>query len=42
VKVQEKEAVKITSLKMPEPTVDPTALATVLSEYKGRYQRSEQ
>jgi type IV secretory pathway TraG/TraD family ATPase VirD4 len=42
VKVQGKEAVRITSLKVPEPTVAPQELAAVLSEYKCRYQRSEQ
>jgi hypothetical protein len=42
VKVDKKEAVKITSLKMPKPTVTPAELAAVLSEYKHRYQRSEQ
>jgi hypothetical protein len=41
VKAQEKEAVRITSLKVPEPKVDPTELATVLSEYQRRYQRNE-
>jgi hypothetical protein len=42
VKVQGKEATKITSLKMRQPTVDPGELAEVLSEYKRRYQRSGQ
>jgi hypothetical protein len=42
VKVQEKEAVRITSLKIRQPTVDQQELAAVLTEYKCRYQRSEQ
>jgi hypothetical protein len=42
VKVHEKPAVKITSLKVKQPTVDQTELAAVLGEYKNRYQRSRQ
>jgi hypothetical protein len=42
VKAQEKAAVRITSLKVSEPTVAPTELAAVLLEYKRRYQRSKQ
>src|ERR671916_1667903 len=42
VKVQGKEAVKITSLKVGQPKVDQTELAAVLGEYKRRYQRSQQ
>jgi hypothetical protein len=42
VKVQGKEAVKITSLKVRQPTVDQKELAVVLGEYKRRYQRSRQ
>jgi hypothetical protein len=42
VKVQGKEAVKITSLKVRQPTVDQKEFAAVLGEYKRRYQRSEQ
>jgi hypothetical protein len=41
VRVQGKEAVKITSLKMRQPTVDQQELAAVLGEYKHRYQRSK-
>jgi hypothetical protein len=40
VKVQGKDAVKITSLKVRQPTVDQRELAAVLGEYKRRYQRS--
>jgi hypothetical protein len=42
VKVQGKEAVKITSLKVGEPTVDQKELGAVLGEYKSRYQQSKQ
>jgi type IV secretory pathway TraG/TraD family ATPase VirD4 len=42
VKVQEKPAVKITSLKVPQPTVAEKELASVLGEYKRRYQRTQQ
>jgi hypothetical protein len=42
VKVQGKEAVKITSLKVRQPKVDQKDLAVVLGEYKSRYQRSRQ
>ena len=42
VKVQGKEAVKITSLKVRQPKVDQKELAAVLGEYKRRYQRSRQ
>jgi hypothetical protein len=42
VKVQGKEAVKITSLKVQQPKVDQKELAAVLGEYKRRYQRSRQ
>jgi hypothetical protein len=42
VKVQGKEAVKITSLKVRQPKVDQTEIAAVLGEYKSRYQRSRQ
>ena len=42
VKVQGKEAVKITSLKMRQHKVDQKELAAVLGEYKTRYQRSKQ
>jgi hypothetical protein len=42
VKVQGKEAVKITSLKVRQSKVDQKELATVLGEYKKRYQRSQQ
>jgi hypothetical protein len=42
VKVQGKEAVKITSLKVNEPRIDQKELAAVLGEYKHRYQRSQQ
>jgi hypothetical protein len=42
VKVQGKEAVKITSLKVRQPKVDQKDLAAVLGEYKRRYQRSRQ
>jgi hypothetical protein len=41
VKVPEKAAVRITSLKVPEPTVAHAELAAVLLEYKRRYQRTE-
>jgi hypothetical protein len=41
VKVPGQEAVKITSLKMRQPRLDQAELATVLAEYKRRYQRSE-
>jgi hypothetical protein len=40
VKVQGKEAVKITSLKVRQPKVDQKELAAVLGKYKNRYQRS--
>jgi hypothetical protein len=42
VKVQGKEAVKITSLKVRQPKVDQKELAAVLGEYKRRYQRIRQ
>jgi hypothetical protein len=42
VKVNDKPAVKITSLKIGQPKVDQTELAAVLSEYKHRYQRDKQ
>jgi hypothetical protein len=42
VKVHEKPAVKITSLKVRQPKVDQKELAVVLGEYKSRYQRSRQ
>jgi hypothetical protein len=42
VKVQGKEAVKITSLKVRQPKVKQEELAMVLGEYKNRYQRSRQ
>ena len=42
VKVQGREAVKITSLKVKQPTVDQKELVAVLGEYKSRYQRSQQ
>jgi hypothetical protein len=42
VKVQGKEAVKITSLKVRQPKVKQEELAEVLAEYKRRYQRSRQ
>jgi hypothetical protein len=42
VKVHEKPAVKITSLKVRQPKVDQKELAAVLGEYKNRYQRSKQ
>jgi hypothetical protein len=42
VKVHEKPAVKITSLKVQQPKVDERELAAVLGEYKKRYQRSHQ
>jgi hypothetical protein len=42
VKVQEKEAVKITSLKVKQPKVDQRELAAVLREYKKRYQRTKE
>jgi hypothetical protein len=42
VKVNDKPAVKITSLKVRQPKVDRTELAAVLGEYKRRYQRSRQ
>jgi formate-dependent phosphoribosylglycinamide formyltransferase (GAR transformylase) len=42
VKVQGKEAVKITSLRVGQPKVDQKELAAVLSEYKRRYQRDKQ
>jgi hypothetical protein len=42
VKVNNKPAVKITSLKMQEPRIDQKELAAVLGEYKSRYQRSRQ
>jgi hypothetical protein len=42
VKVQGKEAVKITSLKVRQPKVKQEELAAVLGEYKRRYQRSRQ
>src|ERR671915_1108720 len=42
VKVHEKLAVKITSLKVRQPKVDQKELAAVLGEYKRRYQRSRQ
>jgi hypothetical protein len=42
VKVQGKEAVRITSLKVRQPKVDQKELAAVLGEYKSRYQRSRQ
>jgi hypothetical protein len=42
VKVQGKEAVKITSLKVNEPRIDQKELAAVLGEYKHRYQRSKE
>jgi hypothetical protein len=42
VKVQGKEAIRITSLKVRQPKVDQKELAAVLGEYKHRYQRSQQ
>jgi hypothetical protein len=42
VKVHEKPAVKITSLKVKDPRIDQRELAEVLGEYKNRYQRSKQ
>jgi hypothetical protein len=42
VKVQGREAVKITSLKVRQPKVDQKELAAVLGEYKDRYQRSKE
>jgi hypothetical protein len=42
VKVQGHEAVRITSLKVRQPTVDQKELTLVLGEYKRRYQRSLQ
>jgi hypothetical protein len=42
VKVQGREAVKITSLKVRQPKVDQKELAAVLGEYKSRYQRSKE
>jgi hypothetical protein len=42
VKVHEKPAVKITSLKVRQPKVAEKELVAVLGEYKKRYQRSEQ
>jgi hypothetical protein len=42
VRVQGKEAVKITSLKMKQPKVEEKELAAVLEEYKRRYQRSKE
>jgi hypothetical protein len=42
VKVQGKEAAKITSLKVRQPTVDQKELVAVLGEYKNRYQRSKE
>jgi hypothetical protein len=42
VKVQGKGAVRITSLKVPEPRIDQKELVAVLGEYKNRYQRSQQ
>jgi hypothetical protein len=42
VKMQGKEAVKITSLKVRQPKVEQKELAAVLGEYRNRYQRSEQ
>jgi hypothetical protein len=42
VKAQGKEATKITSLKVKQPTVDQKELAAVLGEYKNRYQQSKQ
>jgi hypothetical protein len=42
VKVHEKPAVKITSLKVKDPRIDQRELADVLGEYRNRYQRSEQ
>ncbi len=42
VKVQGKEAVKITSLKVQQPKVDQKEFAAVLGEYMRRYQRSRQ
>jgi hypothetical protein len=42
VKVHEKEAVKITSLKVQHPKVDQKELAAVLAEYKRRYQRNKE
>jgi hypothetical protein len=42
VKVQGKEAIKITSLKVREPKVNQKDLAAVLGEYKHWYQRSRQ
>jgi hypothetical protein len=42
VKVQGKEAVRITSLKVRQPKIDQTELVAVLGEYKNRYQRSQQ
>ena len=42
VKVQGREAAKITSLKVGQPRVDQKELAAVLAEFKHRYQRTEQ
>jgi hypothetical protein len=42
VKVQGKEAVKITSLRVNEPRIDQKELVAVLGEYKSRYQRSKE
>jgi hypothetical protein len=42
VKVHEKPAVKITSLKVQQPKVEEKELVAVLGEYKNRYQRSRQ
>jgi hypothetical protein len=42
VKLQEKAAVRITSLKVPQPKVAQRELGAVLGEYKRRYQRSDQ
>jgi type IV secretory pathway TraG/TraD family ATPase VirD4 len=42
VKVQGREAVKITSLRMQQPKVDQRELGAVLGEYKNRYQRSKE
>jgi type IV secretory pathway TraG/TraD family ATPase VirD4 len=42
VKVQGKEAVRITSLNVKDPRIEQRELAEVLGEYKNRYQRSQQ
>jgi hypothetical protein len=42
VRVHGREAVKITSLKVRQPTVDQKELVAVLGEYKNRYQRSKE